>query len=768
MKREGEKGAVTVFLCIILLAVIIFAGVLVDAARMRAGEEQVKRAVESAAKSTLAGYDNNLKENYGIFALHENNTKVLESTMKNYIEENLAVETGHSMVDLYDFKVEAIKVTPIFNLTENEAARNQIVEYMKYRAPKQMVDGFLDKAGAIADTGKISGITEMKMDIDKLFLDVEQYQERTGPKLDEVNRFKNQQYGQSYLNPYIEELRKYRECLSKIKTLVNTIQQPETGSKDRHAVKQAQKELDALNTELSDLSDRRDRAYENAIKNFDAIVACNKEALELVLGLQDCIRQLRTKITGLREYLDKEIPAASSEYLKKCKAEVILSLNKIEDDTPAENEVSQAAAELKINIENLESFLSRFKVFDKEYGHSADNEVDVGSKMADISQPLKNCNGDIHIGFKNIKRSTGEKADDPRKDAQRVVKNQLEEKAYEDKVLKENYMDLPSYCKDGQYPNKAVSTDFTKEDEEFKKKYDVSVTKDKQLTESQTDNRTTAVNTFDNLGQDVSFDDNSRFSLNALTFVKNLGEKLGRILEEKTVELRDEIYVDEYIMGTFNNAVPELSDKTSTIYDLRGNIKEKAIDNEIEYILWGNTSVQKNLNLIKSQILLIRFAVDTAEIYRQPQKVEAALAIAAAAGSWSFGLAVPFTENLILCGWGMIDAVNDLDAVMKGAAVPLFKKYDSKDKAAKELRFTYHDFLRVFLLMEPSEQKMNRVEDLIQLRTGDKLSGYNTYLRVEAEVSMKYLFMTQAFMPKKFKTSDGARHRFKVLIYQGY
>jgi len=166
--------------------------------------------------------------------------------------------------------------------------------------------------------------------------------------------------------------------------------------------------------------------------------------------------------------------------------------------------------------------------------------------------------------------------------------------------------------------------------------------------------------------------------------------------------------------------------------------------------------------------LLIRFAIDTVNVYRDPKRVEAAVAIASAASAWSFGLSEPIIQNLVLCGWGMLDAINDLDKLMEGEVVPAFKKFDASVVDKKQLGFSYHDYLRVFLLLQNSDDKMNRIQDLIQLKSGKKLSGCNSYIRVEADVSIKYLFLTKAFMPASVRTKDGSRHNFKVVVYQGY
>ncbi|NJD02614.1 MAG: hypothetical protein FIA99_08475 [Ruminiclostridium sp.] len=70
------------------------------------------------------------------------------------------------------------------------------------------------------------------------------------------------------------------------------------------------------------------------------------------------------------------------------------------------------------------------------------------------------------------------------------------------------------------------------------------------------------------------------------------------------------------------------------------------------------------------------------------------------------------------------------------------------------------------------DKKLDRAEDLIEINTGlkkpgFKVAGYNTYIRVEAEVSMKNLFISRPFLPDSIRTTDG-RRKIRVLAYEGY
>ncbi|WP_265448073.1 DUF5702 domain-containing protein, partial [Acetivibrio straminisolvens] len=91
------------------------------------------------------------------------------------------------------------------------------------------------------------------------------------------------------------------------------------------------------------------------------------------------------------------------------------------------------------------------------------------------------------------------------------------------------------------------------------------------------------------------------------------------------------------------------------------------------------------------------------------------------------------------------------------------------------LSMKYTDYLRLFLLFANKDVKMKRIADLIQVNmrsiSGNKtfkLSEFSTYMRIESSISIKYLFATKPFIPKEFRTEDGKRIKFDVILYKGY
>ena len=119
-----------------------------------------------AARSLLAEYSSKLKDDYGLFAMSVSDKYELQDRFEEYLSSNLGIPCGedyyHGSTDLFGFRIEKVDVTPIYNLSENSITKKQILEYMKYRAPTELVEGFIVKLTAMKDVGKMSEAYKQK------------------------------------------------------------------------------------------------------------------------------------------------------------------------------------------------------------------------------------------------------------------------------------------------------------------------------------------------------------------------------------------------------------------------------------------------------------------------------------------------------------------------------------------------------------------------------------------------------------------------------
>ena len=210
---KNEQGSVTIMMCILFLVFIMLAGVLIDSARFIIAEVQIKRAARTAANSILSEYDIELKEQYGLFAFDASDTTKISKKAVNYMERSLNptknmrkgslftwLANGES-ADFFTYFSEKSQgyVTPEDNfisdksslmpvswnlwqyhlpetvykdnlgtsLANKDVFEHQILEYMKYRAPVQAVEGFLNKLGLVFRAKESTELTKERNQVEK-------------------------------------------------------------------------------------------------------------------------------------------------------------------------------------------------------------------------------------------------------------------------------------------------------------------------------------------------------------------------------------------------------------------------------------------------------------------------------------------------------------------------------------------------------------------------------------------------------------------------
>lgn len=802
MDSRKNRGAITVYLSIILSAVIILSGVLMDIVRIRAAEVQVRRALNTSAISVLAGYDSRLKEQYGLFALHNSGAMYLNETIEDYFGKNLLADMGDldsehkaynflkdivlddrykdvDFVDLYNYKIEDISVTPIYNFTENEIIRQQITEYMKYRAPVQFAENFMEKVDYAASAGELSSVYKQKTSIEKKLKNIEKAMKRLQEHVNEINKFEKINYNCSpeANSPIMTFCRSiilkeiYRECM---KANLGNLDTPEE-RKRAYEVKVKINELYQMAVDQAAKS--KELLDEQLLICLDSV----SDARQELVAIQALSRQARQDIDNLKSFLEglkeqnqsgkinnSELIAAMEKDIERYQN--LLDAEKSQSISDKLNNNYEVLSFIRTSTSDLASWVTSQSVQlckeateELESSFSADvvNQYAFNELIRKLSSDAKLKSienvANQYLKIENILIENKErKGTDPRKETAEAAKKIRKGIQGSDSSTKniENPKLLPSYYASGGYPNKLYSEDIVTEQ--------VPDYEDLEVVEK----------------FDVDFDEDSSFVDDGFDFIVNFAQRL----KDAALDTRDEIYVDEYILKNFKDAV-EISDsntdgKSSSTFFEKG---------EVEYILGGNANEEVNKYLVRGQILLLRFGMNTLHVYSDPQKRLQALEVATAVAGFT-GFGIPIAHNLIMCAWGTAEAFCDIDDIYAGKKVPFIKTaenwktdllssgFKAKENAQSKsglMDFDYHDYLRLLLLTKNSEAKMNRIEDLLQLNIQlnnpeFKLHSCKTYMKVNAQVSIKYWFITKLFVPSKYKTDDGNRHLVNVEIWRGY
>lgn len=130
-----ERGAVTIYLVIVFLVMIVLIGLLVDLARIKVAQNQLRRVTNSAARSVLADYDPGLKKSFGLFTYKATDATRCEPELARYVRANLTPSAGQDF-RLLDYRVEKVQAR-LINPLQPVTLKQQILEDMKYTAPME-------------------------------------------------------------------------------------------------------------------------------------------------------------------------------------------------------------------------------------------------------------------------------------------------------------------------------------------------------------------------------------------------------------------------------------------------------------------------------------------------------------------------------------------------------------------------------------------------------------------------------------------------------
>ncbi len=217
-RSQKTKGAISVFLIIITVPMMLFSAVLIDGSRLHSARAMTQEAADLAAMSTLSSYHQELKEEFGLFAMEDSSRaeeiykESLNATLMSHgiadagyseriwevMKTTLTGQksyAGESFLNLYDFQVEenACRVEPMYCLAEPNVLENQMVEYAKFRGLYVMADrlGIFSKMKETKqqaeENKEASEVMEDKMDADQDNADADRSLKKLRTEMEALN-----------------------------------------------------------------------------------------------------------------------------------------------------------------------------------------------------------------------------------------------------------------------------------------------------------------------------------------------------------------------------------------------------------------------------------------------------------------------------------------------------------------------------------------------------------------------------------------------------
>lgn len=175
---KKRKGAVTVFLIIVLFSTTLLGGLFIDASRVLLAKRYIRNVLNTSARSALSYYDIHMAEEYGLFAVDKD---MAESQFRRYFKTNLelAQNDGFNILSM-EVQDEDITVTALKPLWDDENMLDSMEEYSKYRSLVNTTIGVVEKLKGLfggggaaqktfnaADTGK-TALEKLQDDVKEL------------------------------------------------------------------------------------------------------------------------------------------------------------------------------------------------------------------------------------------------------------------------------------------------------------------------------------------------------------------------------------------------------------------------------------------------------------------------------------------------------------------------------------------------------------------------------------------------------------------------
>ena len=163
------------FLCLILLPVILVGGMTVDASRIALSKVVISDAGEMAMNAGLAQYNEELHDEYGLLVMDQS-PDTISGQLEDFFNTSLNgsglpdAEDYQKILDLLEENFSAIGVAGS-EIYRTEVEKQQIIEYMKYRAPVCLTELVLEKIGMFKDTELMVDAMDAQVDFSEAMED---------------------------------------------------------------------------------------------------------------------------------------------------------------------------------------------------------------------------------------------------------------------------------------------------------------------------------------------------------------------------------------------------------------------------------------------------------------------------------------------------------------------------------------------------------------------------------------------------------------------
>lgn len=796
-KNNLIKGSISIFLIITFVANYLLAALLVDATRVHAAKTEVQAAAEIATQNILTRYDEYLYELYGLFAVTDMDQDAIASSVKDYIDQMVCLGVGEdtslgkamAQSVFFDAGIDKawkpyeldLKVTAGSNVTlaSNDVLKSQILDQMKFRAPVQIADSFLD------------------------FLDTVGELEEVKDAIEEKNA------SEEKLQECIDALEKTKQQTKETKNkIINYCVDPVTTKSSSKSGKKAADFVSYMEWMDESLSGIKTSSKENMNRSIDSTY---KQFVQKMKNVGYNAKSLRSEINSLLTDYNSE-----REKFQKIIKELTAKRDEIKNNSNMSDEARN----------------SLVKTYDNDIERAGDCIKQINQYSEKLNNAFKPL--DELANYEFSVQNEVNKADTTVKELEDLINSirfEGEHNSYSlaDVVTEEEFSVKSTFWKNGQYTFCAGYFSYVHErlqkalnainSLEFKdtteKKVDDTVNSEEEefMVSGRLGNipgyakyTASKLEKASNKGDEAleKASNKGDASLEKAYNKGNAAEKLTGVLDKITgllstlgTDIRDNLYINEYAMTYFRSYVHHLkmaNDKTigkdgydkviSTRYCEQQYIDIETTVSELEYILIGSDSYALNLTGVYAEIMLWRMALNTLSVFMTSDLYNMILTAASPAGVFA-----PLVVLGVVLVTAATQAALDTQAIMSGKKVNVIRTQidewgisvgnnggvssngSAGSPTSTNIKAGYSDYVRLMLLMMPQDTKLQRMGTIINMNMKKVNNGFNiqnTYCNVYANVSVDMGFLLLSPDILNTSLSQPGKYHFDVGVNSAY
>ncbi|WP_261300959.1 hypothetical protein [Paenibacillus andongensis] len=728
---RSEKGAVSVYLILIIVPIFLFQAVLIDFARIKLAEKETESAVKAATRSVMSAYDTELQA-MGLYGLGIPQDET-EALFRKVFASNLSGQVSAGAFHYVDTRpVEnGMRVTPVYTLASHAIFERQVLEDMKIKAPIEYTLEITDKfrkSGTKAPFHFGSQFSKEAAEIEKLM-------DQRESALDEAWQSSEELVGKisKYHAYYEKRIAELDELAAQIGI--------HTADEVRSEIVNVKEQLRSIQDSIRDLDisiAALSQAGPGAVSGIQALAASKQilssqaQVFAQKLNELEALLQLIIKYAALLAATKLEVPANGREIQRLQQTiEPALRLAKQRNDeirTKLNGITQSSGSGTPGGPSNVYEVFQNVPVLGDEYFYRYQTAI------ASITALFTAFEEVINTVFLYTSDNTSRA-----NLANSAYFSESNEFHRKQSVLEKTRMDKneATAANKRQQKNKIQAIL-----DQAKQSIGSCSLPNNQSTDTELYNRLQGearqaagekglyqkyreANAQDTMvGSEIAYDleKPEPVSLNAMGML----EAFNNAAES----MRNELYVNEFALTKFSYRTYGLEKDPAGQPKLSNELvdpgKHKLANQEVEYLLYGFSSCMANISSAYAEMFAFRMAIRTVEALLDPKKE-------------LLGIGSPLLVFLAAAAEGALEAFQDMNKLTKGEAVELSAKITTS-----VLSLTYKDYLRIFLLLHNNNTKlMARMQALIELETGKDLVQETTYIQGNGSSEVRLWFIPQ-------------------------